>query len=56
MVLVSFKNLNIWPRYGQKKAHVPIFGLTFFGNNSAISGPVGMNFLWEIRKPLSIDW
>ena len=40
--LVSFKNIYIWLRNGQKMARMPIFGHTFFGHNSAIFGPIGL--------------
>ena len=40
--LVSFKNIDIWLKYGQKMVRMSIFGHTFFGHNSAISGPIGL--------------
>ena len=35
-----------------KKANYSIYGHTFFGHNSAIVRPIGLNFLWELREPL----
>ena len=53
MVLVSFKNIHIWPSYGQKTVCMPIFGHTFFGHHSAIFGIIELNFLWGLRGLLS---
>ena len=30
-----------------------IYGHTFFGINSAMFGPIGLKFLWELRRLLS---
>ena len=50
MVLVSFKNIHIWLSYGQKVMRMPIFGHTFFGHNSAISGPSGPKFFMGVKN------
>ena len=52
MVLVSFKNIYIWPSYGQKMARMPIFGLSFFGHNSAISGPIGLKVFKGVQETI----
>ena len=39
--LVSFKNIYIWPSYGQIMMCTPIFGHTFFVHN--VSGNVYRN-------------
>ena len=44
MKFVSLKNISIWPSYGPKMAHMPIFEHTFFGQKSAIFGPIGLKF------------
>ena len=36
-MLVSFKNIHIWPSYGKQMVHMPIIGHTLFG-------PIGLNF------------
>ena len=41
-MLVSFKNILIWPSCGQNMAHMPIFGHLFFGHNSAIFWLIGL--------------
>ena len=56
MMLVSFKNIHIWPSYGQVMARMPIVGHKFFGYNSAIFEPIRTKFLREFRRLLSIDW
>ena len=52
MVLVSFKNIHIWPSYGQKMACMTIFGYTFFGHNSAIFWPIGLKFCIETPETI----
>ena len=52
MVLVSFKNIDIWPSYGQKMARMSIFGHAFFCHNSAISGPVGLKFFMGVQETI----
>ena len=37
MMLVSYKNNNIWPGYGQNMARMPIFGHTFLGTQETIT-------------------
>ena len=54
-VLFSFKNIHIWPSYGQKMAHMPIFWHTFFDHNSAIFGPIGLTFFMETKETI-IHW
>ena len=54
---VSFADVDIWPSDGTNKAYMPIFGHTYFGhNNSANLGPIGLRFLWELRRLLSVYW
>ena len=57
MMLVSLKNIHIWPSNGQKMARMPMFGHTFFGHNSAFSGPIGLSFYGSSGDQyISIDW
>ena len=52
MVLVAFKNIDTWPSYGQKMVHMPIFGHTFFGHYSAISGPIGLKYFMGVQDTI----
>ena len=52
MVLVSFNKIHIGPSYGQKMARMPIFGHTFFGHNSAISGPIRLKFFMGVQETI----
>ena len=52
MVLASFYNLYIWPSYGQTMAHMPIFGHTCFGHNSAIFGPIGLKLFMGAQETI----
>ena len=49
---VSFKNVHIWPSYGQKMVHMPTFGHTFFGHNSAISGPIWLKIFMGVEETI----
>ena len=63
MVLVSFKNIYIWPSYGQKWRSCRYLGI-FLGYNSAIFGPIWLKVFkgvqetiiyWLVMKHLSCD-
>ena len=49
ITLVPFKNIDISPSYVPNKAHIPLFGHTFFGHHFWINraenfGTLGGNF------------
>ena len=48
MALVSFKNIDIWP----KMARMPIFGHTFFGHNSTIFGQIELKFFMGVQETI----
>ena len=48
MVLVSFKNIDFWPKNG---AHAHIWAYAFF-HNSAISGPIGLKFFMGVQDTI----
>ena len=52
--LISSKNIDMG-RNGSLNTNYSIYGHKFFGHNSAICWLIGLNFLWELLRPLSID-
>ena len=52
MALISFENIDIWPSYGQTIVCLPIFEHTYFGHNSAISGPPGLKFFMGVQETI----
>ena len=55
IVLFYFKNIHIWRSYGQKWSACPYLGIRFFAITQPFIGQLGLKFLWELKRLLSID-